>query len=384
MGNAGSSGIDGTATGIENGLALARAPRHYPRVALFDALLGLTVVDGDAVAIDAARRALGRAGPRDWKRARVELRGHRLLPLVAQALRGSELAGSLPDFAREDLEDSFRATLLANTIQLGLLRELLGAFDEAGLRPIVMKGLAVAVRYYPDIGTRPMIDVDLLVDASEEADAKRLLEERRFERSAPWRSFLHADHEFAVDLHAGSPSFLEEGVEALTAPFELDERARSLEPHAMLVQLLTHMRKHTSVVGVSLLWIVDVLRLVHAEGASLSLERVRELSREASTADLLLQVLLFGETYCRFAVPEQFRSACAGSAPLSLPWLLRQRRLKGWGFPRRRFYVRYAARVARLRPYAQRPRLRWDDIPQGWLDLMLDRRTTAQSMGSSR
>lgn len=283
----------------------------------------------------------------------------------------------MPRAVVADLDESFRRTLFANTLQLNLLRDLLASFERAGIRPTVMKGLAVAARYYPDLGARPMVDIDLCVDASENLAAQRVLGDRGFERSAPWRSFLHPDREFAVDLHAEPPSFLATARDDPTVPFELDGRADVWEPHAMLLHLLAHMEKHTRVVGVSLLWVVDVLRLVRAESSSLSLDRLRALSDDLRSIELLSQVLRMGERTFRLPIPDAFAAEAVKHAPLSLEWLLRQRRLKGWGFPGRRFYVRFPARVVGLRPYAKRPRLRWSDIPQGWLDLLVDRRTTS-------
>ncbi|MEM9379162.1 MAG: nucleotidyltransferase family protein, partial [Planctomycetota bacterium] len=252
---------------------------------LFAQLLGVCVVEPDAAAVDAACEVFCRARRRDWDRALVELHGHRLAPLVALAVRRSGLAKGMPRAVVADLDESFRRTLFANTLQLNLLRDLLASFERAGIRPTVMKGLAVAARYYPDLGARPMVDIDLCVDASENLAAQRVLGDRGFERSAPWRSFLHPDREFAVDLHAEPPSFLATARDDPTVPFELDGRADVWEPHAMLLHLLAHMEKHTRVVGVSLLWVVDVLRLVRAESSSLSLDRLRALSDDLLISD---------------------------------------------------------------------------------------------------
>lgn len=348
------------------------------RVDLLEELLRAGVAPGDVSVSDRARIELARATERDWTRALTELRTHRLLPLVAVALRRLDLSGAVPIEAVEELEGSFRQTLLANALQLGLLRDLLEALHAIGVRPVVMKGLAVAARYYPDLGARPMVDIDLLVRDAEDDAAQRVFVERGFRRTAPWRSFLHPSHEFAVDLHTTGTDSRWEIRDDRTTPFDLDDRALAWEPNAMLAHLVAHLRKHLRVVGVSLLWVVDVLLLVQAERDALDLQKVEAVARDAADVQLLGQVLRFGRSICGIEVPPAFDALTRGSQPLSLAWLLRQRRLKAWGFPHRSFYVRYPARLLRLRPYGTRPRLRWSDVPQGWLDLTVDRRTCTE------
>ena len=62
-----------------------------------------------------------------------------------------------------------------------LLLELLGAYQEAGIQPILLKGAAAALSIYPGFTRRPMLDLDLLVEEREAETAWSLA------RSLGWR-----------------------------------------------------------------------------------------------------------------------------------------------------------------------------------------------------
>jgi hypothetical protein len=100
------------------------------------------------------------------------------------------------------------------------LKRAVDAFAEAGIEPLVVKASHTGVEYFPEPGTRPAIDVDLVVPPDSFVPAERSLEGAGFvlgarefmPRKSTWlapgasrlpRSFevLHAESQYAVDLH---------------------------------------------------------------------------------------------------------------------------------------------------------------------------------------
>jgi len=99
-------------------------------------------------------------------------------------------------------------------------RRAVGAFAYAGIEPLVVKASHTGVEYFPEPGTRPAIDVDLIVLPEQFVLAERSLEGAGYvlgareitPRKSTWlapgasrlpRSFeiLHAESQYAVDLH---------------------------------------------------------------------------------------------------------------------------------------------------------------------------------------
>lgn len=83
----------------------------------------------------------------------------RLLPLVYRNL--TSLGADDASLAR--LRGIHRRTWCENQVRLRSLAHLLSRFQEAGIATLVLKGAALALRYYDDVGLRPMDDVDILV-----------------------------------------------------------------------------------------------------------------------------------------------------------------------------------------------------------------------------
>ena len=101
-----------------------------------------------------------------WERLRPELDldrvdwdQHRLLPLVERGLRRSGVHD--PDLPR--LKGIHRQTWSRNQLLLNRTAPAIGALTEAGIPTMVLKGGALGLRYYDDLGLRPMADLDVLV-----------------------------------------------------------------------------------------------------------------------------------------------------------------------------------------------------------------------------
>ncbi|MCY2988520.1 MAG: nucleotidyltransferase family protein [Planctomycetota bacterium] len=119
------------------------------------------------------------------------------------------------------------ARLLAEHLRQGRLRaamleehlvQLLRDFRGRNITPIVLKGMVTARRYFPEPGTRPASDIDLLIDPHQLPVAKHVLRQAAFvEHSRSWKSTTwllpemsgtvrsleldHAENPWSVDLH---------------------------------------------------------------------------------------------------------------------------------------------------------------------------------------
>lgn len=122
---------------------------------------------------------------------------YRLLPLVYRNL--TELG--FQDASLALLKGIHRRTWYENQLRLRLLAELLDRFREAGIPTLVLKGAALALRYYDDVGLRPMDDVDVLVPTERASEAIALLHRLGW-REKPYRGMRHVDSKVIAARHS--------------------------------------------------------------------------------------------------------------------------------------------------------------------------------------
>ncbi|UNS95040.1 nucleotidyltransferase family protein [Streptomyces tubbatahanensis] len=102
----------------------------------------------------------------DWDLLLAQATRHRVLPLVARNLRAGDLF--MPSAYGYATMDVYLGAYAYHRHRNEALREEFTAvsetLDRAGLPFAIRKGLLLATRYYRDLGVRPMMDIDLLVE----------------------------------------------------------------------------------------------------------------------------------------------------------------------------------------------------------------------------
>ena len=98
----------------------------------------------------------------------------RLAPLLDHVLRAGCV--QMPAEASLRLHRMARRGTLARVRAEQTLAEVASALDEAGIRFIVLKGLALSYTVYPTPDCRPMSDLDLLIDAHNREPVEQLFQ----------------------------------------------------------------------------------------------------------------------------------------------------------------------------------------------------------------
>ena len=130
-----------------------------------------------------------------------------LLPLTHTRLA----AAAVDDALAERIAGTYRSIWYRNQIALRRLAAVVAALAERDVAPAVFGGASVAQRFYPQLGHRPLPQVDLIVPADVLATARAVVEsqgawEKRLSRPA-FERFEDAER-FVVVLHAGGPADL--------------------------------------------------------------------------------------------------------------------------------------------------------------------------------
>jgi Uncharacterised nucleotidyltransferase/Sulfotransferase family len=189
---------------------------------------------------------------------------HRLLPLVYRRL--VQFGVEDPELPR--LKGIHRRAWYQNQINLSRLAPFLTLLQEAGIPAMVIKGVPLALRFYGDLGSRPMNDVDVLVPTDRMAGALQLLEDQG------WRP--HRDrHGLSQPLTAGF-SLMSDHSRIVTAP------------DGFLVDLHWHLREQFVVPGQETTSSDDFWR------ATEPIDILGVVTRTLCASDLLLHAVVHG------------------------------------------------------------------------------------------
>lgn len=115
------------------------------------------------------------SSPLDWEFISEAARYHNISQILYHNLKGLPSRDLVPPRVMEGLERSYRETIAKNMFLYAELETVLDAFRRRGLDVIVLKGAALAGIVYPDIGLRPMTDIDILVKEDELEIADRVM-----------------------------------------------------------------------------------------------------------------------------------------------------------------------------------------------------------------
>ena len=276
---------------------------------------------------------------------------HRITPLVGYKMRSLGIDREIPEPFAAAFADDYRKTFLANGLLMRTLREILGALAKAGIRPIVLKGSLLANVYYPDSGTRPLGDVDLLVRPEESPVIQQTFESMGFVMHGNTETedaiYYRNDMGMSFDIHYRftlfPPEIRDQILDEVTITALGERPIRCWEPNAQLVHLVVHLLGHREESGFMLGWLLDLAFVVQHEGARLCPDRIKSLMPKREQEVMLWKALGFLGAHGNLVIPESLRRSVESARPLSLQGILRDRRLAQWGLPGIRGWLRMLA-----------------------------------------
>ncbi len=318
------------------------------------------------------RNAITGAERTELESAIARLAIHKVLPLLAYQLAEFGLDKQIPTPVYEGLRAA-RIAVGRKNLLLFLAAERILRVTRAQDEPqLALKGLVLADRYYPDISTRPMGDIDLVPVPERYEPLFRILEGLGFRPSETHHiqedGVTYVNQQGLIcDAHRRLSIFAAHPWETIVREAQLTRLngapILTLEPNAMVAHLVVHMGGHLPEIGAVLMWLLDVAFVLRRHGAELDPARIRVLCGSDADWSLFLRVLGFlqreGEE-----IPAALRPYLRFIPPLSLGFILRQRRLRPWGLPGAKGWLRVVAQRLALRTNEKRPRLESDDL---WL-----------------
>jgi hypothetical protein len=191
------------------------------------------------------------------------------------------------------------AAARVNLARIGRLAGVLDRFASAGIRCVVLKGAALALRYYGSLGARAMGDIDIMVRPADVPRAAALLAElgwttpggssdrvlrdtMRVQHARPYSS----GPAHSLDLHwrslqASTPEVDDRFWEAAVICDAAAGRATVLGPSDEVFHVCCHAVQPAWTPSPR--WILDVHAILEAEGGRVDWDRVVETARMTAT-----------------------------------------------------------------------------------------------------
>jgi hypothetical protein len=173
----------------------------------------------------------------DWEYFVQIANSHGLAALSGYNLDSLNLTGRIPDEITSILKNSRLKILSRNTFLAETMTEVLELLNKADIKTVLLKGIALEMSDYGNLGLRQMTDVDILIEQKRCIEARNILLHNGFE-SLPVKSFLHKPILVYTGKHL--PSLLKNG-----ASIEIHHSLFG-DKKNYLTRLLTHESIRTS------------------------------------------------------------------------------------------------------------------------------------------
>jgi len=222
-----------------------------------------------------------------WRRVAdlslVDIESRRLFPLLYKNLKRHRVEDPLVERFRE----TFSRTYFDNHMLFERATVVLRSLEEARISTMVLKGAALAVAYYGDLGLRGMLDFDILVPDNRALDAMRVL------KTLGWHGTYHREPEKRIDVTHSVPfrdptsrqidlhwhvltecwhADDDRGFWQHSVPMEVNGvETRRLDPTDQLAHICVHGRKWDDPPPIR--WIADAVTILRLHGPSIDWDR---------------------------------------------------------------------------------------------------------------
>jgi hypothetical protein len=240
----------------------------------------------------------------------VDFGSHRLLPQVyANLLRHGVRHPLMATF-----KGIYRYYWYQNQILFRDVSPLLRSLQDAGLKPLLLKGSALIPLYYKEFGLRPMQDFDVMVPPSQLAETITVLEELGWQFVHPsardWIPFRHStplrnQNGRFLDLHwhlfgecwhfRDDDDLWEKAIPIRIGPVA----ALALDPTDQLLHVCAHGARWNEVPPVR--WIVDAMMILNSVKSAIDWDRVLDRAEKHRLTLPMLDCLHYLQN--RFGAP---------------------------------------------------------------------------------
>ena len=252
----------------------------------------------------------------DIEHEQLDTGSYRLLPLVYKQL----LRKNANEPYTKLLQGLYKRTWYENQLKFQASAGMLRALHNAGIKTLILKGQALAVQYYGDVGVRPMADIDLLVPKDNVFQAIAALydlgwftiEDGQFFREAlnvRQSHTLRNAEGIEIDLHwCVLHSCQDEQINSsfweASAPLKInDVETRALCPTDQILHVCAHGLMWNLVPPIR--WVVDALTILNTTKSTINWNRLVTLSIQSNKSLQLYAALSYLRSEFRADIPTE-------------------------------------------------------------------------------
>jgi hypothetical protein len=268
--------------------------------------------------------------PADWGLLLQRAQEEGVAPLVYWALSRAGKLSSCPPAVKDHLRAAYVSLRMNNETLVQELERLTRRFEEADIPAVALKGICFALTVYPDIGLRPMGDLDLLTPASRAPDAVRIAREAGYVEILP-EAFPGIDsllsHAVGLQKNASPFAMLElhhtlvaeksfayavpvdwfwtqtEPLQTLSSQWQVNS-LRMLSPTAQVLYASAHAMLQHGARNTSLRWYYDLDRLARCYAERMDWDLLLAQSRTFEWGSAVSAALAQTVAYFDTPVPE--------------------------------------------------------------------------------
>ncbi len=267
-----------------------------------------------------------------WAALSARATSANLAPLLFYTLRHEGMLDLAPAAVRQRLSEEYYASVRRQLLFNAELESVLAALRNQGVVPLLLKGVVLAETTYPDVGLRPMADIDILVHAADLPRVRQALQPLGYCTNAngaePTGEFFNGELSFAKGAHTETLTL--EFHQALvhhwnfTAPLKIDsdalwQRAQplilagqpvvQLSAEDMLLHLCLHRGMHHGFTGLP--GYVDIAWMVATQRSRLNWERLAARARAYQAEAIVFLALQLAHDLLGAAVPDHALTSLA-------------------------------------------------------------------------
>ena len=285
--------------------------------------------------------SLHRLDAAGWAALAARATSANLAPLLFYTLRHEGVLDLAPAEVRQRLSEEYYASVRRQLLFSTELEPVLATLRSHGVVPLLLKGVVLAETTYPDVGLRPMADIDILVHAADLPRVRQALQPLGYYTTATGTEtndeFFNGELSFAKGTHTETLAleFHQNLVHHwnFTAPLKIDsdalwQRAQpltlagqpvvQLAAEDMLLHLCLHRAMHHGFTGLP--GYVDIAWMTATQRTRINWERLTARARPCQAEAIVFLALQLAHDLLGAAVPENTLRALAPA-----PW--RQRLL---------------------------------------------------------
>ncbi len=117
----------------------------------------------------------------DWQLVTSLSIEHGVAPLIYRKLSAFGDPQSIPEQVQLFFQEKYYESAAKNVLLLDELGKVLSCLKNAGIQVILLKGVSLVRKIYPDVALRPMMDIDLLVHPGEITKVARIIKKAGYE-----------------------------------------------------------------------------------------------------------------------------------------------------------------------------------------------------------